>query len=339
MSKLSFVMCTNRTGLATIARITRLASIASDKIEIVVRDNSQDGQKMDFLERLQGSNRQIVFSPPCGGWENQLQAMALATGDYIFEVGDDDDVNVLAVADLLDAVERLDPDPSYVGVTGNYVLETDRRSVLYGFERLAEPAMTDRVAAFLKGCPSVLHFSAIRRQVRSAIDDYLRSMPYNFSYVDLIQSVLLLCIGRFHSIDRIIYSYDMHNWSDRHSAQQADLRTYRENDVDVSGLRLHGLLQAFEGAKTIAAKFGPLPLSAEQRLDIARTWFVNKFAWFVNSPERVEPGARFDAQASAIATKWKHVPEVNFEELLFDLSGFFALSSPEAGQRYYDFWK
>jgi hypothetical protein len=131
----------------------------------------------------------------------------------------------------------------------------------------------------------------------------------------------------------------MHNWADAEQGREADLKFYKDAGVDGSALRLHGLLMAFEGTKAVASKYFPLGLTPAQRIDIAHKWFSAQFGRFVNSRSREDGGARFDAQALAMEKKWKAVRDVNFDELLVDLSEFFALSSPEAGQRYYDFWR
>ena len=337
--KPSFVMCSNRTGLEVVSRIGRLAALASDEIEIVVRDNSGDPEKQDSLARMQGPNRKIVSVDPCASWGNMLGALSLATGDYIFEIHDDDDLNVIAMPGLLRGIRDIDNDPSYVAVAGFYVLELGAQSVLYSLEDFDAPTGGERVGSFVKSAYSVLHFSAIRRSVRTQLDDFNRSLPFRFAYLDQIQAVLLLSLGRFRTVRHVLYTYDMHNWADPVQARRTDLKYYKDNGVDGSVLQLQYLLQGFEGAKAIAEKFLPLPLTAAERLDIAHRWFGHKYSRFADGPVAVDETARFNREAQALAGKWKSRPEFDFAALLTDLSEFFALSDPAAGQRYYDFWK
>jgi len=337
--KLSFVMCSNRKGLATIARVANLAALASDDVEIVVHDNSGDPEKQDFLAKMQGPNRKIVSVNPCSSWENMVQAVALATGDYIFEVGDDDDVSSFSIPPFLKAIDEIDADPSYVMVNGFYIIEAGGQSALYAYENLDSPSPAGRVASFLSSPYCVLTFSAIRRSLRSNIDAFSRSMPFRFAYLDQIQSALWLCSGRVRRMDRLTYAYDLQNWASPDRGRKADLRFFTDAGVDASALRLKELINAFEGAKAITQKYAELPLTTDQRLDVGRAWFGHKFERFCRTSIPDNPAALFDRESVALADKWRAASEFDFRALLTDLSDFFALSDPAAGQQYYDFWK
>lgn len=339
--KLSIVVPSNRTTINAYSKLVNLLSFATDDIEVLIRDNSGNEDKRRFLSQFNGGTRKIVLADPCGAWENGIAITEMAVGDYIFNGCDDDYINPFALPDIIDTIATHGDDKSLIGVTGNYLVEYPTHSAMFSFPTPESDVAYTRVESILQGMPSTIQFSAIRRDVYLRCLTTVKTMPLNFSFHDFLFNLMLLMSGRLAKINRMIYQYDMGNWIDPAIALREDAKYYAYSGVDPSGVRLHWLIGALEGAKLAAGKFTGADLPMDQRLAIAQRWFVQWFFWFQNMPPREAPGAKFDAQAQALADKWRVTPmdKIDFNELLTDLCGFFALTSPEAGQRYYDYWR
>ncbi|MBI3702564.1 MAG: hypothetical protein HY244_01620, partial [Rhizobiales bacterium] len=63
--QLSILLATNRTGLLAFSRIAQACSWASPDIEVIVRDNSGDPQKREFLAHCKRDHCNIVIAEPC----------------------------------------------------------------------------------------------------------------------------------------------------------------------------------------------------------------------------------------------------------------------------------
>lgn len=340
--KLSVICGTNRSSLVAWSRLVNVCSFGGDDVQVIIRDNSGDPAKREFLSRIPCRNCQIILVDPCKAWENGLAITLLAQGDFVLSVADDDDSNDLAIRDICRRIDEVGGDPSVVGVTGKFLLETDTQSAIFRYDGADRASGAERMLGYLRsGGPNILQYSAIRRDALHAVSRLLQRLPYRFSYTDQLQSLLYLASGRFEYIERVMYRYDISsNWGGPDAALNSDLRYYLEAEVDPSAVRLHWLMCAFEGAKAVLSKYDGAPgLPADQRAEMARLWFQSRYRLFQALNDRSAPGARFEAHARKLAAKWMDIKTIDMNMLLEDLSEYFALHSPEAGQRYNEFWR
>jgi hypothetical protein len=185
---------------------------------------------------------------------------------------------------------------------------------------------------------NALVYSPVRRQLLQQTFDFMRAMPFAFSFHDQITCLLYLLTGKFARLNRLMYLYDVGEWESPDSAQERDLAFYRSANLDPSINKLHWLLCAFEGAVLIrnAEVFTHYP--PEQRQDMADRWFSTMFVRFKNS-RRTAAGSRFEREADTLCDKWRSAAgRLSFPELLIDIGEFIALSSVANAEKYLTFW-
>jgi hypothetical protein len=342
--KLSIVVPSNRATLSAYSKLLNYCSMASDDVEVIIRDNSGSAEKQDFFQRVQHlyhPNCKIITVPPCAAWENGRKVIETAHGDFFFGGCDDDLINGFALPSICEAIDSHKDDPTVIGITGKFLVERSSQSAIIVFPDTDKSLASERANAYLRSClPSVLQFSATARKPYFDLLEYIKSLPIQASYFDQIYNVLLLMMGRLIPVPNVIYQYDMVNWSDANNSLREDAKYYTYSGIDTSAVRVHWLIGAFEGAKSIAGKFGGIShVPQAERQAVANLWFASRFQSFCHTPPRFLPDSKFNAEAETLAQKWQTAKSANINELLDDLTTFFALSSPEIGQRYYDFWK
>lgn len=338
--KLSILMPSHRTDRVAIARIAQACSWAASDVEVIVRDNSGDLAKRGLIAPFAHDNCRILTVDECDAWTNFLALLEAARGDYVFFVADDDlvfDRGIAAVADLI----RADGGAAdVVGVTGAYVVEVPQGSVTLSYERIGAAEMAERVAGYvgLQG-PNMLFYSAIRRETTIDAWQIARSHPIAPPYQDQLLALLYVMSGRFLSIGRFLVSYDNMNWETAETAAASDERFYRAAGLDPAYARLHWLACAAEGAWLALHAQPGAGHSPTMRNAAAKSWFECMYRRFVGD-QRVVQSAAFDAEAAALCQKWRQ-PRANFglPEILEDLGGFMALTSPETAAAYRRFWQ
>ncbi len=106
--KISIVLPSNRTSDAALARIFELGSLDPARFEVIVRDNSGNARKRQALESIEGSAVKPIFAAGAGPFENVIESVRAATGDYIFPFADDDWLFARGLASLYElASEQL----------------------------------------------------------------------------------------------------------------------------------------------------------------------------------------------------------------------------------------
>ena len=337
--RLSILLPTNRRSLLACSRIAQACSWAGPHVEVVVRDNSGDARKRELLAYFQHENCKVVTVDPCEARENFFETLQLATGDFIFCLGDDDFCFDHAIADLPDAIERIAKDPSIVGITGTYAIETVKGTSLASYANIDSNDALARVAGFLGyGGPNVLFYSVLRRELFSRIFDFMNDMPFFFSFHDQVMCLLYLLNGKFAPLQRLMYLYDMGIWQSHELAEKRDLDFYKTAGLDPAINKLQWIICGFEGASLIVNSNMLAMLPPAQRQPIADLWFTTMFARF-----KRDRRSTFNSPLSDDAEQWckkllQATGQLTFERILIEISGFIALSSSEAAQNYFDFW-
>lgn len=337
--QLSVLLPSNRSGLTAISRIAQVCSWAGPNIEVIVRDNSGDAQKRDLISRFQGENCNIISVEPCKPLENFHALLQLAKGDFFFWPADDDFSFDRAIKGVSDILEQSGSDPSVVGVTGHYAVETSFGSSIASYNGVDSDDPLERVIGYLSyGGPNVLTYSVVRREAVGRVFEFLTSMPFYFSFHDQLQSLLFLLKGKFIKLDRLLCCYDIGVWESRETAEQRDVDYLVAAGLDPVVNVLHWLLCAFEGAVLIRNSdiISDYPLA--QRQAMADRWFSAKFGGFV-AGGRSTFGSRFAGDAEKIRARLlASTGQLSFEGLLTEICNVLALFSQDKAQRYFEFW-
>lgn len=337
--QLSILIATNRTGLLACSRIAQACSWASSEIEVIIRDNSGDAQKAEFLAQCRCDHCTIMIAEPCDALTNFSEILRLAKGDFVFLLADDDSSFDRAITAISRMIGLTGKDPEVAGVTGAYLVETSQGSSILTYQNIEADDATARVAGFLSYAgPNILHYAPIRRDIVQRVFAFMNTLPGYFSFHDQVVCLLYLLSGKFVRLKRLLYQYDIGVWEKAESAQQRDLDYYIGAGFDPAINLLHWFLCGFEGAILVrnAHVFPNLPLA--QRQVIADLWFSTMFARF-RGHARAKFESRFTAEAEKLRDKLLlSTGRLSFPDLLKDLCGFIALFSEGKSQSYFEFW-
>jgi hypothetical protein len=337
--RLSILIPSHRSNLEACARIVQACSWAGPDIEVIVRDNSGDDAKRGLLSQIRRDNCNIMLVDPCPGAENYAELLRLAQGEFVYILADDDCGFDRAITGLPALIERIAEDSSVIGITGTYVVEHSKGTSLVAYTGIDSNDVVARLTGYLgQHTVNALYYSPIRRQLLQQTFEFMRSLPFAFSFHDYINCLLYLLAGRYARLNRHLYLYDVGVWESPDSAQERDLSFYRAASLDPSINKLHWLLCAFEGAVLIRNAEVFAHYSPEQRQEMADRWFSTMFMRFKNS-RRTAADSRFEREADTLCDKWRSATgRLSFPELLIDIGEFIALSSMANAERYLTFW-
>jgi len=337
--QLSILIATNRTGLLVCSRIAQACSWATPDIEVVVRDNSGDPQKREFLALCRRENCNIMVAEPCDVLTNFTAVLGAARGDFVFLLADDDFCFDHAIPAAANLIRQFGEDPTVAGVTGAYVVEMSQGSSILSYQNIESSDALARVTGFLRYVgPNIMHYAPIRRDVVQRVYGLLSAMPAIFSFHDQVICLLYLLNGKFVRLARLLYLYDVGVWEKRESGQERDIDFYVKGGFDPAINALHWFICGFEGAVLVrnARVFPELPLS--QRQAITDLWFSLMFNRFKNDV-RTTLDSRFAGQAGKVREKLlQSTGRLLFPDMLKELRDFIALFSEDRAQSYYGFW-
>jgi hypothetical protein len=311
-----------------------------DDVEVIIRDNSGNGQKREFLSHIHENNCRIIFADECSLAENQRHLLQEAKGDFVLVVADDGFANSHAMPSLLDKIEEIHDNSSIVGVTGVFIIDDTSRSRFVCFNKFNASTALERFQAFFKETNySTFQHSPFRGHVLKDVWKFMSTLPAYLSYHDGLMNCLLLMNGQLSYVEQFIYQANNTDAATVDLRLKKDAQSYRKAGLDTSGVRLHWLIAAFEGAQTFNSKYLGTSLPQEQRRALGALWFAHCFPSFLETSHRQADNAKFDLQAMRIADKWRAAKEAKLPELLTDIAEYYALSSPDFARCYFDFWK
>lgn len=337
--QLSILLPTHRHDLLACSRIMQACSWAGPNVEVIVRDNSGNAQKRELLARFQHEHCRIISTEPCGPLENLSELLRLARGDFVYGLADDDFCFDRAIAVLPGVLDRCAKDPSVVGVTGAYAIESAKGSSVVGYQNIESDDVAARIAGYLSfSGANVLAYSPVRRTVIERVFAFMNAMPHYFSFHDQIYCLLYLLNGKFVRLQRLLYLYDFGVWEEAEAAQKRDVDLYRAAGFDPSINKLHWFLCGFEGAALTLNSDMVSNVPPAQRQSIADRWFSMMFIRFKGHPRFVFE-SRFARQADQLCEKLQtSAGQLSFQAMLTEISGFMALFSQSRAQSYFDFW-
>jgi len=203
--QLSILLATNRTGLSACSRIAQACSWASPDIEVVIRDNSGDAKKAEFLALCRRDHCKIVIAEPCDILTNFSETLRLANGEFVFVVADDDFCPDHAITSASAALKEHGNDPSVVGVTGAYGLEETRGTSIITYPNAESNDVVARVDGYLSySGPNISLYAPTRREIVERVFYFVNAMPALFSFHDQIISILYLLNGKYVRLNRLI---------------------------------------------------------------------------------------------------------------------------------------
>jgi hypothetical protein len=337
--QLSILIATNRTGLLACSRIAQACSWAGPNLEVIVRDNSGNAEKRAQLAHFRRDNCNIIIAEPCDGLTNFSEILRLAKGEFVFLLADDDGYFDRTIASLPSVLDQYGKDPSVVGVTGAYAIETSQGSSIISYQNVESDDVATRVAGYLSySGANIMHYAPMRRDIVQRVFAFMNTLPFYFSFHDQIVCLLYLLHGKFVRLKRLLYLYDVGPWEAPDSAQKRDIDFYKDAGLDPAINKLHWFLCGFEGAVLVRNSLEFPDYSLAQRQVITDSWFSMMFMRF-KSQSRLTFDSRFAGEAEKLYAKLlTSTGQLSFQGMLTEICGLIALSSKGNAQRYHDFW-
>jgi hypothetical protein len=337
--QLSILVPTNRTGPLACSRIAQACSWAGPNIEVIVRDNSGNAEKREWLGHLQHDYCTIVTVDPCEPLEQFSALLALAKGDFLYCVADDDFCFDRAMAVLPGTIARHGSDPSFVGVTGTYAIDTSKGSRIVSYQDVDSDDAAARVAGYLNfSGPNVLFYAVLRQDVLRRISAFMRTMPFFFSFHDQIYCLLYLLSGKLIRLERLFYLYDLGIWEDDELGQKRDADFYRAAKMDPAIGKLQWFMCALEGAAlTMNTQMFP-GYTLAQREAVGSRWLAAMLRRFKDHKRLVSDSGLADKADLLCAALQASTGKLSLADMVMEVSGFIALFSNRQAKSYFDFW-
>lgn len=336
--KISLVIPTNRSSYSAAARVLECASLDPNKFELIVRDNSENEDKRAILARIDSPALRLFTVPNSGPFENGVESMRLATGDFVLVLADDDWLSTRGVQQLHALAEQVGFDESVSCLTGTYLIEMANETRLFRYSNLESTDPAKRVSAFLDSGINVFYYSAIRRRWATFCFALVERLPYKFSYHDHLVSLLYLVVGRTCQIDRVLYSYDLGKWETAGGCVSQDQAMYVNAGLPVEIDRLHWLLCTLEGCYLLNSKLLS-GASVYDRQQLIGVWFANMFARFKHDPRESDyEQTAMSAEIKKLKDKVLSQQQVDMGALLGDVCKVIEIADPAGAQRYFKFW-
>jgi hypothetical protein len=337
--KISVVMPTNRTSYSAIARAFDLASLDPSQFELIVRDNSENEDKRALLRKIDSPTLRLAIVSNCSAFQNAIDALQLASGDFVFFLADDDWLSARGLQQLHALAIQTEGDPSVACLTGAYVVEMAAATRFFQYRGLdsAEPAK--RLESYLDAnAANFLYYSAVKRSLADFCFAFMARLPYRFSYHDQLVSLLYLTLGRVLQCDRVVYSYELGDWESLPASLAKDRAWYVEAGLPVEYDRLQCLFCAMEGALLLRSGLVGGKVAFD-RTPLSDLWFLRYFARFKHHDR--ESGSAQSPVTGAIErlrNKWSARPLIDLDELLRDVCEVLQIADTAGAKRYFDFW-
>ena len=337
--KISIVLPTHRTTNSALARVLELSTLDARKFEFIVRDNSANDAKKAILQSLSTDCMKLHFVPERGAYENAIESIRLATGDFVFLVGDDDWVSIQALYQLHSLAEQIGDDVSVGGLTGTYLVEAAQGSGTLAYSELDSPDASRRVAKYLSvNGPNLLVYLAVRRDLVNFAFGLAHSLPFRLSYHDWLISLIYLVSGRICPINRVLFTYNLGEWETLEKGLSKDELFYTRAGLPPEFNRIHWLLCAMEGGLLLRSRL----LSSHASYDAAT--LIN--IWRASNLNRFRAQARDTGSsenevgrlAAGIRDKWRAETEISLDEVLLDVTNLLDVVNPDRARQYFDYW-
>jgi glycosyltransferase involved in cell wall biosynthesis len=336
--RISIVLPTHRASYSAIARIFELASLDSDRFEVVVRDNSEDDEKRRLLMSIKARAVRIESVPNRGPFENPIRALKSATGEFAMMMADDDWISPRGLATLHELLLQHENDAAVACLSGTYLMESSFGSGFFRYSGLDAIDPIPRLNAYISAnAPNVIYYSAVRRDLLLFCFDILERLPYRFSYHDQLISMLILAQGRVEQTQRVVYSYDLGEWETFEKSLAKDRAMYAAAGIPAEFDRLHWLLCGLEGALLIKSRL--LSDRIVDPTELSNVWFSGMFYRFKHHAREIGyQSTPLNAATMSVRDKYVEAEEINVNELLLDVCNVIELVDKNGSDRYFNFW-
>lgn len=208
---LSIVIATKNREFYCIEAIKSILLISSNEIELVIADNSDTEEIKKFTETLSDNRLKYVYdNSPTSSIANFNRALALATGEYVCMIGDDDGINpeiievtnwakennIDAVSGSLSANYRWEgtgaPDTLFTKMTGSTLTITsfDGNAYLVDLNKSLNSLMKNGATNYLEFKLPKLYHGIVKREffqnIKHDTGEYLKGLS-----PDIYSAVLL----------------------------------------------------------------------------------------------------------------------------------------------------
>ncbi len=333
-------MPSHRCNNAAISRIMELTTLDPAKYELIVRDNSESLYKRELITHFQTSTLKYVPVSNCAPMSNASEAFKLATGEFTFFLGDDDRLPINGIEAIYKTVEENNADSSFGIATGTYLVESTSGSGLFAYPLLDQHDPNHRIASYLNEANAMnfIYYSATRTSTARDIFKFVENLPYQFSYVDLLMTLLRLTQGRALKTEQIIYHYDYSQWNSLKDSHNKDGSFYVAAGLPVEYNHLHYLFCGLEGALILDSNW-VLERTGSDMSSASLVWFNHMFGRFVTQ-ERVFAYENTKANQAILGYKKQLAKRktFNLNELLVEICELLDITDHAGAQRYFNFW-
>jgi hypothetical protein len=340
--KLSFVVPSCQPNIRALGAIANICSLANDDVEVIVRDTSGNKEKREFLDRLQTDHCHIHYADFCEMFENVEETARLARGEFVFACCDDDFVDPLALPAIMSNIDSIIDDPSFAGITGNYLFSHSDGSDLFCLQPLDDVNAAMRYAALVRSGGHPITWSVHRRSRFIESINLIRTLPVDFAYHDQFVTLLMLMSGRYANIHRVIYYQDVSRNHTFESDRAVNIHFLNKYGLEPELYRAYNLICIVEGSKIILGSDLVKNLPQPERIGVMRAWCTKWFLPYKRDypryPPLAEPLSPIHRAIVHVCDKWAYGNKLDIDEILTDLSGLLAQSSPELARNYYHFW-
>lgn len=337
--KISLVLPTHRSTNTAIARIIEWSSLSGDDFELIVRDNSENEKKREILNLIESKSLKLHFVQKCNPFDNWLEAMKLATGEFIFSLADDDFLSIRGIEQIYNLAKESIADTSISCITGDYILEASNTSGWLRYPKLDSDTAEQRIISYLEAnATNCFYYSAVRRDIALLGANFITKLPYRLSYHDQLISALYLSLGKAKQINRIIYSYNLEQWETAETSRARDQSFYISAGLPIEFDRLHFLFIALEGALLLDSKM-VIDRTTEDTSSASSTWFNTMFSKFIHIDRESDYGNTIaNSSTSLLREKLLGTRTFNTNEILIDLCETIEKIDQKGAQRYFEFW-
>lgn len=339
--KISILIPSHRASSIAISKGFQLADLNHEKFDVIFRDNSENSEKQDILSKVISNCFKYQAVENMGAAENFSSLLKDANQDYSLFMADDD---MVFTSSLEDIHSRLPSEigTNYIGMTFGYLITSWHRDFIYNYEEFfSSKSAADRVKNFTHSMtqgPNLLFYSIFKTESLKKGFKFLNSLPYQFSHADQLFSIYMLLHGPILSDKRVVYNYDMAEWSTHEKSQRKDMNIYIGQGLNPEINTIHNLIQAIEGYFLISSKTAK-EITGEDLTEVAAGWFASKFRNISPAHLQSANSTKTSVKIFELLENIRNSTEIYPHRILNDISEVIAISNPGKAIEFNDFWK
>lgn len=336
--KISLVIPSNRSDLASIGRILQSTDLDPTKFEVIVRDNSGCLKKRNILSSANSATLKYHCAPPCHMDENFSEALNISSGNYVLFLSDDDLIFPSGLTNLYKNLFQSTNNNCKIYI-GSYLVTNKHSTRIYKYPKLDHDDPSVRVKSLIKPkAPNYIYYSVLEAQLARKLHHLQGQLPIYLSYTDQLITLLYACESKIFQSDDVFYAYDESEWDSFEKAVRKDRLFYEKAGLDPEIDTLHYLLQALEGALLLRSNFVRNITSCDMS-EAAAEWFKYKYLVFLNQKRPVFNNSQTAIKCGELKQELVSSSSVNLNEILTHVTQIFSISNKSVALKFYDFWR